>query len=101
MQVFRCPSSGPLPGQLNVVGTGEEEENQEPTRPASGNFTTTTVSKQQRKSPSFSREGTLASRKPVLTDAHPSSSSLGSCSSVAISAVADGEVLLPPPRILL
>ena len=31
MQVFRCPSSGQLPGQLNVVGTDEEEENQEPT----------------------------------------------------------------------
>ena len=33
MQVFRCPSdlARELPGQLNVVGTGEEEENQEPT----------------------------------------------------------------------
>ena len=68
--------------------------------PDSGNFNTTTVRKQQRKSPpipSFSREGTLAPRKPVLTDAHSSSSSSGSCSSVATSAVADGEVLLPPP----
>ena len=68
--------------------------------PNSGNFTTTTVSKQQCKSPpipSFSREGTLASRQPVLTDAHPSSSSSGSCSSGATSAVVDGEVPLPHP----
>ena len=67
--------------------------------PDSGNFTTTAVSKQQHKSPpisSFSWESTLASRQPVLTDAHPSSSSSESCSS-ATSAVVDGEVLLPPP----
>ena len=31
MQVFWCPPSGLLPGQLNVIGTGEEEENQDPT----------------------------------------------------------------------
>ena len=67
--------------------------------PDSGNFTTITVSKQQRKSPpipTFSREGTLASHQPVLTGAHPPSSSPGSCSSGATSTGVDGEVLLPP-----
>ena len=67
--------------------------------PDSGNFTTITVSKQQRKSPpipTFSREGTLASHQPVLTGAHPPSSSPGSCSLGATSAGVDGEVPLPP-----
>ena len=68
--------------------------------PDSGNFTTITVSKQQRKSPpipTFLRECTLASRPPVLTGAHPPSFPLaGSCSLGATSAVVDGEVLLPP-----
>ena len=67
--------------------------------PDSGNFTTTAVIKQQHKSPlipTFSWESTLASCQPVLTDAHPSSSSSESCSSGTTSVVVDGEVPLPP-----
>ena len=47
--------------------------------------------------PSISREDTLPSFQPILTDVHPPSSFSGSCSLGATSAVVDGEVQLLPP----
>ena len=47
--------------------------------------------------PSISREDTLPSFQPILTEVHPPSSFSGSCSLGATSAVVDGEVQLLPP----